>query len=131
MDLYLKVTSGILITAIVSVVLSREGKDISLLLTLCVCSMVVSVAAVYLKPVLDFIQKLMQLSQINDQFLEIMLKTAGIGLLSQIACFVCADAGNQVLTKTLQVITTAVLLSISVPLLDQILSLLETILGEL
>ena len=131
MDLYLKVMSGILITAIVSVVLSRQGKDISLLLTLCVCGMVVSAVAVYLKPVLSFIQKLMQLSRINDQFLEILLKTAGIGLLSQIACFVCADAGNQALAKTLQLITTAVLLSISVPLLGQILSLLETILGEL
>ena len=131
MDLYLKVTSGILITAILSVILSRQGKDISLLLSLCVCCMVVSAAAVYFKPVLDFVQKLIEISYINYQFLEILFKIAGIGLISQIAGFVCNDAGNQALSKNLQIITTAVLLSISVPLLEEILSLIETILGEL
>ena len=131
MDYYYKTIAMIITGVVLWIVLEKQEKHISVLLTTAICCIAAIASAVYLKPVLDFIQKLMQLSQLNDQFLEILLKAAGIGLLSQIACFVCADAGNQALTKTLQVITTAVLLSISVPLLDQILSLLETILGEL
>lgn len=130
MDLYLKVTAGILIAAILTVILARQGKDISLLLTLCVCSMVVMAAGSYFKPVFAFAQKLIQIGQLNQDILDVLLKVTGIGLLSQIAGFICADAGNQSLVKTLQIITTAVLLSISVPLLEEILSLLETILGE-
>lgn len=131
MDIYLKVTAGILITAIMSVVLSKQSKDMALLLTLCVCAMVVLAAAAYLKPALTLAHKLVQIGQLNHQWLDILLKIAGIGLLSQVAGFVCNDAGNQSLAKALQIITTAVLLSISVPLLEEILSLLETILGEI
>lgn len=130
MDIYLKVTAGILVTAILSVILSKQGKDMALLLSLCVCSMVALAAATYLQPVLTLARKLTQIGQLNYQWLDILLKVAGIGILSQVAVFVCNDAGNQSLAKSLQIITTAVLLSISVPLLEEILSLLEVMLGE-
>ena len=131
MDIYLKVTAGILITAILSVVLSRQGKDISILLTLCVCCMVVISTIAYFRPVVAFINKLIQIGRLNNQLLDLIMKVTGIGLLSQIAEFVCADAGSQSLSKTLQIITTTILVSISVPLLEEVLSLIENILGAI
>ena len=131
MDIYLKVTAGILITAILSVVLSRQGKDISILLTLCVCCMVVISTIAYFRPVVAFINKLIHIGRLNNQLLDLIMKVTGIGLLSQIAEFVCADAGSQSLSKTLQIITTTILVSISVPLLEEVLSLIENILGAI
>lgn len=131
MDVFLKVTAGILITAILSLVLSRNGADISLLLTICVCSMVVFAALSYLKPVLEFARRLIQVGQLSSELLDVLLKVVGIGLISQIAGLICADAGNRSLEKALQIATTAVILCISIPLLEEILSLLETILGEI
>ena len=131
MDIYLKVTAGILITAILSVVLSRQGKDISILLILCVCCMVVISTIAYFRPVVAFINKLIQIGRLNNQLLDLIMKVTGIGLLSQIAEFVCADAGSQSLSKTLQIITTTILVSISVPLLEEVLSLIENILGAI
>lgn len=131
MDIYLKVTVGILITAILSIVLSKQGADISLLLTICVCSMVVLAASVYLKPILEFADRLIQTCQINNALPELLLKVVGIGLVSQVAGFICVDAGNQSLAKALQIITTAVILCISVPLLEEMFSLIETVLGEI
>lgn len=131
MDIFLKVTAGVLITAILSIVLSKQGAHISLLLTICVCSMVVMSASVYIKPILDFADRLIEVGQLNHTLLEVLLKVVGIGLISQIAGFICTDAGNQSLGKALQIITTAVILCISVPLLEEILSLIETVLGEI
>lgn len=129
MDLYLKVTAGILITAILSIVLSKQGADISLLLTICVCCMVILAASVYFKPILDFTDRLVHVGKLNDSLLVLLLKVAGIGLISQIAGFVCTDAGNQSLGKALQIITTAVILCISVPLLEELFRLIEAVLG--
>lgn len=131
MDIFLKVTAGILITAILSLVLSKNGTDIGLLLTICVCSMVIFTAFSYLEPVLAFAQRLIQVGQLSSELLNILLKVVGIGLISQIAGLICADAGNQSLGKALQIVTTAVILCISIPLLEEILSLLETVLGEI
>lgn len=131
MDIFLKVTAGILITAILSLVLSRNGTDIGLLLTICVCSMVIFAAFSYLEPVFAFAQRLIQVGQLSNELLNILLKVVGIGLISQIAGLICADAGNQSLGKALQIVTTAIILCISIPLLEEILSLLETVLGEI
>jgi len=131
MDIYLKATAGILITAILTLILSKQGKDMALLLTLCVCAMVVLAACAYLKPIIALARKLIQIGQLNHQWLDILLKVTGIGILSQVAGFICNDAGNQSLAKSLQIITTAVLLSLSVPLLEEILIFLEAILGEI
>ena len=131
MDIFLKVTAGILITAILSLVLSRNGTDMGLLLTICVCSMVIFAAFSYLEPVFAFAQRLIQIGQLSSELLNILLKVVGIGLISQIAGLICTDAGNQSLGKALQIVTTAVILCISIPLLEEILSLLETVLGEI
>ena len=131
MDIYLKVTAGILITAILSLVLSKYSADISLLLTVCVCSMVILTSSAFVMPVLDFARRLAEIGQLNFDMLEVLQKVVGIGLVSQIAGFICTDAGNQTLAKALQIITTAVLLCVSVPLFDEILSLVEIVLGEL
>ena len=131
MDIFLKVTAGILITAILSLVLSRNGTDIGLLLTICVCSMVIFAAFSYLEPVFALAQRLIQIGQLSSELLNILLKVVGIGLISQIAGLICADAGNQSLGKALQIVTTAIILCISIPLLEEILSLLETVLGEI
>ena len=130
MEIYLKVTAGILISSILCLMLSRQGTDISLLLTLCVCSMVVLAAGAYLKPILEFCRKLIQVGELSNELLSILLKVVGIGLISQVAGLICTDAGNQSLAKALQLITTAVILCISVPLLEEILALLEMVLGE-
>ena len=74
MDIYLKVTAGILVTAILSVILSKQGKDMALLLSLCVCSMVALTAVTFLQPVLTLVQKLTQIGQLNYQWLDILLK---------------------------------------------------------
>ena len=102
-----------------------------MLLIICVCSMVVVGALSYLKPVLAFSRRLIQTGQLNNELLSVLLKAVGIGLVSQIAGLICSDAGNQSLGKAMQMITTAVILCISLPLLEEILSLLETVLGEI
>lgn len=129
MDIFLKVTAGILIAAIVCLVLSRQGSEIALLLTIAVCCMVVTAAFYYLQPVLDFATKLIEIGKIDRDILGVLLRVVGIGLISQVAGLICTDAGNHSLGKALQILTTVVILCISVPILEQMLSLIESILG--
>lgn len=130
MDIFLKVTIGVLITAILSLILSKQCQEISLLLTICVCCLIVAAMATYLQPVLEFAMHLVQLGQLNQDMLTVLMKVVGIGLISQIAGLICADAGNQTLSKVLQIMTTVVILWVSIPLLEEVLSLIETVMGD-
>ena len=128
MDIFMKAAAGVLIALVLSLVLSRQGKDISVLLVLLVCCIVLTAAVTSLKPVVDFVQKLGTMGKLDGGLLKTLLKAVGIGLLAEIAGLICADAGNSAMGKSLQILASAVILGLSVPIFTQLLELIETIL---
>jgi stage III sporulation protein AD len=119
----------VLVTVVLALALGKQSKETALLITLVACCMVCCLAISYLKPVLDFIEKLRILGNLDSESMQIMLKAVGIGLTGQIAGAVCADSGNSTLGKALQILTAAVILWLSLPLMTRLLELVEKILG--
>lgn len=115
-------------TVILSVLLLKEGKVYALLLSLVVCVMILLVAATYLQPIFSFLERLTQIGDIHSNLLSFLLKIVGVGLLSQIAGAICAESGNVSLMKALQIATTATILWITLPLLEELLTLIENVL---
>ena len=128
MDVFIKAAAGVLIALVLYLVLARQGKDFSLLLTVAVCCMVAAAAVNYLEPVISFFQKLQTLGQLDSDMMGIILRAVGIGLLAEITGLICADAGNAALGKTLQILASAVILWMSVPLFTSLIALIEEIL---
>lgn len=131
MDIFVKSTAGVLITIVLILALSKQGKDISLLLTIAVCCMLVSTAIIYLKPVTDFLDRLQSIGQLDSETLTILMKAVGIGLLAEITGLICTDAGNASLGKALQILATATILWMSIPLLNELIELIDKILGAI
>lgn len=127
MDMFIKAAAGVLIALVLYLVLAKQGKDFSLLLTVFVCCMVTSAAVNSLQPVISFFYKLESLGQLDNNMLGIILKAVGIGMLGEITGLICADAGNAALGKTLQILASAVILCMSVPLFSSLIELLEEI----
>ena len=92
--------------------------------------MVGVLALSYLRPVIELIDELQAVGQLDSGMLEIILKAVGIGLIGEIASLICSDAGNAALGKSLQLLSSAVILWLSIPLLTQLLELVQQILGE-
>lgn len=128
MENFLKASAVVLLSVILGLILAKQNKDISLLLTMAVCCVVAVAALSYLHPVIDFFRKLMQIGQLDSELFAILLKAVGIGLLSEITVLICADSGNAALGKTIQILSTAVILWLSLPLLDNLMELIEKIL---
>lgn len=128
MENYFKIMAGILITMILCLLLPKQKTDTTILLCLAVCAMALVGMLAYMQPVIDLYTRLVSLGNLPEELLGNLLKITGIGLLSQIATVICMDAGNQSLAKTLQILTTTVVLWLCIPLLEQTLSLLENIL---
>lgn len=131
MELLWKAAAGVLITVILSLVLGKRDKDLSLLLTMAVCCMVCMLALRYLEPILEFLRELETLGSIQMDMLEILLKAVGISLVGEIAALICIDGGNASLGKTFQLLTNTAILYLSLPILRTMLDLLQKILGAL
>ena len=131
MSQYLQTSAGVLIGVILALILGKQSKDWALVLTVAVCCMVLSVAAVYLEPVLDFADRLTQQAGLDGDMLGILFKAVGIGLVGEITALICQDSGNAALGKGLQLLASVVVIWISLPMMEALLELVQQILGEL
>ena len=129
MTVYLQACGGVLV-AVILILAQGSNKQWGTVLSLIACCMVAVVAASYLGPVVDFLGQLEAFGNLDSTMVESLLKIAGIGLISEVASLVCSDAGNGALGKAVQMLGTAVMLWLAVPLLSAMLELLRRILGE-
>ena len=128
MDGMMKAAAGALITAILGIILQRQGKEYALVLVLAVSAMGACLALTYINPVISFLEQLCILSNLDAEVLKILLKAVGVGLIGEIAGTVCADSGNGSLGKMLQLLGAAVILWISLPILQQTMELIVEVL---
>ena len=127
---YLRWAAVILIGLILSLVIGRQSRDLSLMLTLAVCVMVCLGALEFLEPVTELLRELRRLGDLDSESVGILLKAAGIGIVSELAGLLCADAGEGALGKVLQILSNAAILWLSLPLLRQILTRIGEVLAQ-
>ena len=83
----------------------------------------------FLEPVLDLLKQLQSLGSLQPEWLSVMLKAVGIGLVVEMGALICSDAGNAALGKTLQILGAVAVLWLSIPLMNSLMDLLQQILG--
>jgi uncharacterized membrane protein (GlpM family) len=99
MDIFWKAIGGSLVALVIGLVLKKRNADISAVFDLLVCCMILGVALGFLSPLLDFFRQLAQIGGLDSDNLEILMKATALGIVSQIAAMLCADAGNSALGK--------------------------------
>ena len=129
MDRFLQAAAGIMAAVIMWIILSKQGKEYALLLSLGTCCLVLLVMFRFLEPVLDLLKQLQTLGNLQPEWLSVMLKAVGIGLVVEMGALICSDAGNAALGKTLQILGAAAVLWLSIPLMNSLIELLQQILG--
>ena len=130
MNIFVKASALALIVSVLYQMVSGRNKEIGMLLLVLGSCVILITAVSYIEPVFAFIRKLQTLGKLNNEMLEILLKSVGIGLLAEISVLVCNDMGNASMGKTLQILATAAILWLSLPLLNSLLDLIGNLLGE-
>lgn len=129
MDLFLRAAAAVLLTVVLSLALGKQGKETASLLSIIVCCMIISIAIRYLEPVWELLEKLGSMGDLDNEMVGTLFKVVGIGILAEIAALVCNDAGNASLGKTLQLLSSAVILWLCIPIFIALLDLIQGILG--
>lgn len=129
MTLFLQAAAAALLAVVLGLCLEKQGKDLSVLLILAVCVMILAAALSYLRPVITFLDQLQEIGGLNNTMVSTLFKIVGIGILSEIASMVCADAGQASLGKALQILAGTVILWMSIPIFTALLELIRSILG--
>ena len=131
MDLFYKAVAGVIICLILTITLSTQGKSFTVLLSIAVCGMIVIGALSYITDIFAFVRRLQLLGNLDSSMIGILLKIVGIGILSEICAMICQDGGQSAYAKAIQMMSSALIIWLSMPLFSELLTLLEDVLGAL
>ena len=131
MELLLKGLACALASVVLLRLLDKQGSAVGIPLALVVCLLILGVAIRYLEPVVQLLQTIAQLANVDNQLISIVLKAVGIGLVCQTAALICSDSGSAALGRAIEMTAAAALLWLAVPMINALLELVQTILGEL
>lgn len=127
----MKGVSAVMITVVLTLALGKQGKEMSVLLSIAVCCMVAGIAMEFWSPVADFLEKLESMGDLNGEMAGALFKVLGIGILTELSALVCSDAGIASLGKTIQLLGGVVILWLSIPMFTSLLDLIQGLLGGL
>lgn len=123
-------TALALIGVVLFLVLGKRSENMGMMIAIAVVCMIASLAISYLKPAFELIGRLKIVGNLDSEMLSVLLKAVGIAIVTELAVMVCTDAGLGSAGKALQMLGTAVILWLSVPLVERMLELLQSVLGE-
>lgn len=128
MDTYLKLCAGILVSLTLCLILSKFGSSFSVILSVAACILAVIASISFIRPITELFDTLILIGDFDKNLIGALLKTTGIGILTEITATICVDAGNAALGKTLQLVAGFAILWVSIPLYNALLKLVEKIL---
>lgn len=131
MNIVTKATAGILICVVLYLVLSKNDKDISIILSMLVCCIIFTASFAFIQPILSFLSRLSTIGNFDKGYYSIILKATGIGLLSEITNWICTDAGCTSIGRVFQILTSAAIIWLSLPVFESMLTLIDNILGAI
>lgn len=131
MDAFWKAGAVVILTVILSAAVGKTEKDISVVLSVTACCIVLAVAMQYLSDVVVFLWKLSSASGYDHSFSGILLKITGVALMTELSSLISTDAGNSSLGKAMQILGNAVILFLALPLLESFFSIVQEIIARI
>ena len=118
-----------MLTAILTTLFKQKNAELALLLTLAGCVIIGILLVQLAEPVVTFLSKLRNLAGLDTELMTPMLKTVGIGILTQIGANICSDAGENAIGRLIEVCGGILALYVALPLLEAVIDTVETMAG--
>lgn len=113
------------VVSILAILIKQNNPTYSVLLIITFVVIIISVALSYLFSLTDNIMDTVNSVEYASEFLKILFKAIVICVLSDLASNICKDAGNNTVAICIDVITKIILLSLSLPLVDKLVEIIQ------
>ena len=131
MELFWKAAAVMILTVILGSAIGKTEKDLSAILSILACCILMTTAVHYLSEVFGFFRELGFLGQGQNTGIQTLLNISGVALISEITGMIGADSGNQSLGKAMLILGNAVILFLALTVFESFLSVVQEIMGYL
>ena len=113
--------AGICITASVMCKLfSESGKEYALYIKLAAAAAVMSMIIIFVSPIAETIRNIYSRAGADEEYLTVLFKALGICYITQFACDICKDSGENALATQAELAGKISLIVIALPLFESL-----------
>lgn len=113
--------AGICITAsIMCKLFSDSGKEYALYIKLAASAAVMSMIIIFVSPIAETIRSIYSRAGADEEYLTVLFKALGICYITQFACDICRDSGENALASQAELAGKISLMIIALPLFESL-----------
>ena len=117
-----------LIALILIILLKQYKPEFALYISLLTGVLILILVMDKLTGIIQLIQSISNKANINNQFITILIKITGIAFLSEFAVSICKDAGEGAIASKVELGSKALIISMSIPIIYNLLEVILKIL---
>ena len=131
MEHYVQAVAAVLLASILVLILKNSSKGIGEILSILVCVMVVAIAMSYLQPLRNFVQTIKNMTALDEELIAAIIKAVGISITAEITALICEDSGCHAMGRSIQILASVIIVGLMIPILTQLLKLIEGVVSVL
>lgn len=124
MEIVIKLAVVALVAALCTLLIKSKNSEQAFLLGTASAVIICLSAMKFLGDIVDFLRKLIDLSNVSSAVFLPVVKCIGIAIVSKLVCELCKDAGQAGIASAVEYFGAVAAVYISLPLLETILDLL-------
>lgn len=117
------------VTALLVTLIRQSNAELALLLTIAACVLMAIAVIRLVEPVISFCGKLQTLSGLDDELLTPLIKSVGIGIVTQLCAAFCTDAGENAVARLIELCGGILAIYVALPLLEAVIDMIRTMMG--
>lgn len=117
----IKIIGIAFIAVIIIVILKQYRPEFAIYASIIAGVLILTIASGTLSGIIDMINSISAKTNINSDFLVILIKITGIAILTEFAVSICKDAGESAIASKVDVGGKILIISLSVPIINALI----------
>ena len=128
MDEIIKIVGIGLIAVVLIIIVKQYRPEFALYISLIAGVVILYMALDNLTSCINLLKQICEKSGVNSKFIGILIKMTGIAFLSEFAISICKDAGEGAIASKVEIGSKAIIISMSIPIIYNLLDVILKIL---
>lgn len=120
----IKIIGIAFVSVIIIVILKQYRPEFAIYTSILAGVLILTLASNTLSGIIEMIKSISSKTNINSQFLMILIKITGIAILTEFAVSVCKDSGESAIASKVDIGGKIIIISMSIPIIN---ALIETV----
>ena len=117
----IKIIGIAFLAVIIIVILKQYRPEFAIYASIIAGVLILALASNTLSGIIDMIKSISNKTNINSEFLVILIKITGIAILTEFAVSICKDAGESAIASKVDVGGKIIIISMSIPIINALI----------